>query len=123
MGAIRKCEQRGEGDEIAQRHDIGGDLARAHVHDHGAHRAHQNRCGKAHEGSRGQALQDVIEQPLHAGLKHLLFALFGMIALHHAHAAQRFGQPSGYLRIDLAAIAENGPDGAESFAQNARRTR
>ena len=29
----------------------------------------------------------LIEQPLHAGAKNGLFALFGVIALHNAHAA------------------------------------
>ena len=55
----------------------------------------------------GERLQHVVQQPLHAAGEYLFFALFGVIALHHAHAAQRFGQPPGDLRGDFGARAEN----------------
>ena len=35
-----------------------------------------------------------------------LFALFRHVRFHDADAAQRFGQPSRHLRVDLAALAE-----------------
>ena len=48
--------------------------------------------------------------------KTLLLALFGVIALHDAHAAQRFGQPAGDFGVDFAALAEDGPDVREGLA-------
>ncbi len=41
-----------------------------------------------------------------------------MIALDHANAAERFGQASGHLSIDLRAFAEDGPDGLERLLQD-----
>ena len=38
--------------------------------------------------------------------KILFFALFGVISLDYAHAAQRFGQPAGDFGIDLARARE-----------------
>ena len=122
MGAIRNASSAVKVTKSPSVMTCGGDLARAHVHDDGAHHAHQNRGRKAHERSRGQAFQNVVEQPLHAALEHRLLARFGMIALDHAHAAQRFGEPSRHFGIDLAALAENRPDGAEGFAQNRRES-
>ena len=34
----------------------------------------------------------------------------GVVALHHAHAGQRFRQPARYFGVDFAALAENRPD-------------
>ena len=45
-----------------------------------------------------------------------------MVALDHAHAAQRFRQPSGYFGSDLPALAEDGPHGAEGFLQGNAET-
>ena len=49
--------------------------------------------------------------------KHARLARLRVISLHHAHAGQRFRQPAGDLRVDLAALAENRPDLAERLAQ------
>jgi len=35
-----------------------------------------------------------------------------------ARAAERFGEPSGHLGIDLTALAKDWPDGLKSFLQN-----
>ena len=45
-------------------------------------------------------------------------ALFGVIALDHAHAAQRLGQPAGNLGVDLAALAEDGANRLEAILQD-----
>ena len=45
---------------------------------------------------------------------------FGVIALDDAHAGERFGQASGDLGVDLAALAENRADLAERLAQPER---
>ncbi len=95
-----------------------GDLARAHEHDHGAHDAHQHRRREAHQGRGGQTLENVIEQPLHAFAEDLFFARFGMVTLHDAHAAERFGETAGDFGVDFASLAENRPDSGEGFAQH-----
>ena len=46
-----------------------------------------------------------------------MLAFFGMISLDHAHAAQRFGQTSRDLSIDLAPFTENRPYGSKGFCQ------
>ena len=118
----QECKQRGERDKIAQRHDVSRNLARAHVHDDGAHRAHQDGGRKAHERSGGEAFQDIVEQPLYAGFEHCFFAGLGVIALDHANAAQGFGKTPGNLGVDFAALAEDGADGAECLAQHGRES-
>ena len=45
------------------------------------------------------------------------FARFGVIALDHAHAAERFGEAAGDFGIDFAALAEDGANGFEGLAQ------
>ena len=81
-------------------------------------------AGKTHQRSRRQRLQDVVEQPLHAAAENFLFALFGVIALHHAHAAERFGQPPGDFRGDFRPRAENRANGVERLVDaQCRKTR
>ena len=45
--------------------------------------------------------------------KDNLFAFFGRVALDHANAAERFGQPAGDLGVDLAPLAKQRPQLAE----------
>ena len=42
---------------------------------------------------------------------------FGVVALDHAHAAQRFGQPAGDFCVNLSPLAEDGTDGLECLTQ------
>ena len=44
----------------------------------------------------------LVEQPLHASGKDSLFLRFGMVSLHHTHAAQRFGETARDFGVDLA---------------------
>ena len=53
------------------------------------------------------------KKPLHAAGKDGGLALFGVIALDDAHAAERFGQAAGDFGVDFAALAEDGADGLE----------
>ncbi len=46
------------------------------------------------------------------------FAIFGVIALDDAHAAERFRQAARDFGVDLAALAKDGTDGLESVLQN-----
>ena len=57
-----------------------------------------------------------VEQPLDAAREYGGFALLGVVALDHAHAAQRFGQAPGDFGVDLAALAEDRPDLGEGLA-------
>ena len=91
---------------------------RSEIHDQGADDAHQNRGRERHQRHRGQTAHHVGEQTLHAAREHPRFAILGVIALDDAHAAQRLGQTSGDFRVDLAAFAEDGAHGLESFAQD-----
>ena len=117
-------ERRGE---VSEKHDVGEiaaegelsgqDLARAHEHDDGPDDAHQHGRGEAHERGGGEGAEDVLQQALDAGGEDLVLARLGVVALDHAHAAQRFGEASGDLGVDAAALAEDGADGAEGLLQ------
>ncbi len=60
---------------------------------------------------------DVIEQALHAAREDFRFGRLGVVALHHANAGQRFGEPALYLGVDFPALAENRPDASKGLAQ------
>ena len=49
--------------------------------------------------------------------KIVSFALFRVVSLDHPNAAQRFREPPCHLGVDLAALAENGPDRREGLVQ------
>ena len=79
----------------------------------------QNRrgAGEKHAG-HGQRLHHVLQQALDADGEDSGLALFGVIALDHAHAAQRLGQPASDLGVDLAPLAEDGANHFEPILQN-----
>ncbi len=120
-------EKREAGDEqhqVAEGHSAREDLAGSDVPDNGADDSHHHRGRQAHERGRGEGLQNIVEQALDAAGKHLGFARFGMIALHDAHAAERFGEASGDLGVDLAALPENRADFRERlFHHEGKRER
>ncbi len=116
-------QEHGVGEEAAERQLAGENLARAHEHHDRADDAHQRRRRKAHHRGRGERLEDVVQQALDAGAEDLVLARLGVVALHHAHAAERFGQAAGDFGVDLAALAEDGPDGAEGLSQARVRRR
>ena len=110
-------EEHGVGEEAAQRQLAGENLARSHEHDDRADDAHQSRGRQAHDRGRGQRAKDILQQALDSRAEHLVLALLGVIALHHAHAAERFRQAAGDLGVDLGALAEDGTDGPKGLAQ------
>ena len=57
-------------------------------------------------------LRDVPEQAVRALGEHQFFALLGGVGLDDADAAERFGEPAGHFRVDLAALAEQRPQAA-----------
>ena len=90
---------------------------RAHIHGDRTHHTEKHAGGETHDRRRGEGAHDVVEQASHASGEDRLLALFGVISLDHAHAAQRFREPARDLGIDLAALAENRPDGREGLVQ------
>ena len=72
---------------------------------------------KAHQRGGGERFQNVVEQALDAAGENRLFALFGVIALHDAHAAERFGEAAGDFGVDFRARAEEGANRLEGFAE------
>src|SRR6202041_215514 len=90
---------------------------RSYIHGHRAHASEENACRKAHDRGCCESAHHVIEQAANAGGEDCLLALFGMIALDHADATQRFRKPASDLGIDLAALTENRPDRGERFIQ------
>ena len=77
----------------------------------------------ASDAGHGERLHDVVQQAVHAAGKDAGLALFGVIALDDAHAAQRLGEAAGDLGVDLAALAEDGADDFEGRIAGRRRTR
>ena len=96
-------------------------LARADVHDYGADHAQQQTGRKAHHRSRGQSSQHIFEQTLHSVCENLLFAIFGVITLDHANAAERLREPARDLGIDLAALAKDRADRPKGFIERNRK--
>src|SRR5437667_6838633 len=92
-------------------------LARADIHDYRANHSEQQAGGKTHDRGRGKRAHDVIQQTPRSRGEHRLFTFFRVVALDHAHAAERFCQPSGYLGVDFAALAKNWADRSKSFLQ------
>ena len=84
----QETEKQRVGDESAQGHDSGKNLAGSDVHYRGADDPDHGRGGKSHHRHRRQALEHVIEQALHTAGENLRLARFGVVALHYAHASQ-----------------------------------
>ena len=90
----------------------------AQPHHQRRHQAqNRRRCRTQHAG-HGERLHHVLQQPLHALGEHRSFPVFRVIALDHAHAAQRLGQAARDLGVDLAAFAEDGANFLERVLQN-----
>src|SRR6266478_5563623 len=97
---------------------MGGDLLGAEVHDEGADDSEDHSGGERHERLRSEGADDIVEQAFDAGGKDARFAVFGVIALDDADAAEGFGEAAGDLGVDLGALAEDGTNGLEGLLQN-----
>ena len=91
--------------------------ARAEIHDQGADDAHEAGGREAHDRGRGERFQHVFEQALRARGENFFLAVFRVVALDHANAAQRFGEPAGDFGIDFRTFAKNRADGLERLIQ------
>ena len=112
----RQRHQRGEReihDEVADRHLARANRRPADQHHRDQARAEDQRRRGADGGHAGHRLRDVAEQPVRALGEDHLFALLGRVGLDDADAAERFGEPAGHLRVDLAALAEQRPQPLE----------
>jgi hypothetical protein len=117
-GRDHEGEEHGELDVAAYVEAVRGDLLGAEVHDETADDAEDHGGGERHEGLRGDGADDVLEETIDAHGEDTGFALFGVIALDDADAAERFGKAAGNLGVDLGAFAEDGPYGLEGLLQD-----
>ena len=110
-------QKNGVGHKGAERHVPGNNLARSQKHDERADHAEQRGGRKAHQGSRGEGLEHILEKPPHACGKHRGLASFSMVTLHHAYAAQRFREPPCDFGVDFGPGAKDGTDHFERIAE------
>src|SRR5271165_6319411 len=101
----------------------GGHAARKHLvasekHNQAADNSENGGSGKGQRAGGGEGLHHVVEKALHAGGECGSLALLGMVTLDDAHATERFGEASGNLGGDFAALAEDGADGLEGVLQD-----
>ena len=94
---------------------------RSHVHDERADDAEDDGGGEGHKGLRGERVDDVLEKAIDAAGKDFGLAVFGVVALDDANAAERFGEAAGDFGVDLGALAEDGADDLEGALQNERK--
>ena len=66
--------------------------------------------GRAKDAGHGKRLHHVLQKAVDTLGKDRGFAVFGVVALDDAHAAQRFSEPARDLGVDFAAFAEDGAD-------------
>ena len=100
-------------DEVAERHAAREDRAAAdHDHQHADHADDHGR-ERGDPRDRGHGARDVAKQAVCAGGEGALLPALGGIGLDDAHPAQRLGEPSGELGIELAALAEQRADALE----------
>ncbi len=96
-------------DQVTQRHGAVQDRLTTHEHDQDAHEAHDHR----RHGADGRGARDgrghVAEQPESSVGEHALFPALRDVGLQHADAPEAFAQPARHLGVDLAALAEDGP--------------
>ncbi len=117
-GGDHEGEEHDVGDVAAGGELAGDDLVGAEVHDERADDAEDGGGGERHEGLRGERGDDVLEEAVGAGGEDVGLALFGVIALDDADAAERFGEAAGDFGVDLGALAEDGADGLEGALQD-----
>ncbi len=116
------------GDHEREEHDV-GDIAAGgeaadyylvgtEVHDEGSNDAEDGGRGERHEGLGGERGDDVLEEAVGAGGEDVGLALFGVVALDDADAAEGLGEAAGDLGVDLGALAEDGADGLEGALED-----
>ncbi len=105
--------------EVAPRSQPAGRIqVRPQIHHRRTDDPQDHRRGQHHQRLRGQRADDVVQKPRHARCEDPRLALLRAVALHHANAAQRLGQPPRHLGVDLGPLAEDGPDGLERPLQD-----
>ena len=82
------------------------DLARAHEHHHGADDAQRAVAESVISEVGGERVQ-TLSATADADGENLLLALFGVVTLHHADAAERFGEASYDFGGDFRTGAKN----------------
>ena len=103
---------------VAEGPAMGHDQMPAHAHHNRRQQAHRGRSGGGESAGHGQGLHDIVEQAANALGEDTRLAIFGVVSLDDADAAQRFGQPAGDFGVDLAAFAKDGADDPEGVLQD-----
>ena len=104
----QETEEKIERKPVAQGHAAAQNFVAAQLQHESADDSEKGRAGKAHQGGGRERFQNVVEQTLDACAENPLFAFLGVIALHDAHAAERFGEPAGHFGGDFGPRAEDG---------------
>ena len=102
---------------VADRPRVAQHAMPAQPHHQRRHQAQHGGRGRREHAGHGQRLHHVLQQPLDAAGEDVGLALFGVIALDDAHAAQRLRQAAGDFGVDFAALAKDGADGLEAVLQ------
>ena len=117
-GSNKQAQKNVEREKGSQRHRSAQNFVRTELHDNGADDAHQPCGGKTHQRSGCKGFQNIIEQPLNPACEHALFTLLGVVTLHHANAAERFGKAARNFGVDLRPRAENRTNRREGFVDS-----
>ena len=120
MFTIWKTGRDHEGEEhvvaevVADRPGASEHSVTAEPHDERRNEAEHSGGRRRHDAGHGERAHHVLEEPLDAFREDRMFALFGVIALDDANAAERFREAAGDFGVDAAALAEDGADDFES---------
>ena len=109
-------QERVERQPLAGCHSAADDGVSAEFVHQRADDAHHRHARQTHQRGRRDRLQDVVEQPLHSGGEDRFLAIFRVISLHHANAAERFRQAAGDFGGDFRTRSKNGANGLEGLA-------
>jgi len=117
-GTHEHGEQRRELEERARRHAAGEDVVRADPEDRDGDRAEEKCRERRDGGEAGHRSGDVAKQPVDTLGEHERFAALGPVGLDDPHSSEGLGQAARNLRVDLGALAEEGPEGLEGVEQH-----
>ncbi len=105
--------------EVAERHRAGENgVAAEHDQQH-PHSAHDHGREGAHRRDAGDGCGNVAEETVYTLREHDALAPLRRVDLHGAHAAQRFAESAGHLRLDPAALPEDRSETGEGERHHA----
>ena len=117
-GCDEESQEEGEGDEVSHRHLTFQDHGTPQPHDSHAGQSQKQRRRAGDQAGGGEGSPNVVEDPRHPLFEDADLLALGAEPLDDPDAAQGFGQPSGDVGVDLAPLAEDGPDVAEGLQRD-----